>query len=219
MVGRGGGRPLRSVAMDDDVIGVFPLELVMLPGEAVPLHLFEPRYRQLLADSVLEQQPFAICRSVGEAMERIGCAGTFETVVRRLADGRLHVIVRGAARIEVLAPAQEGRLYDTAVVREVPDEDSDAPPELAQRVIERFRELGGGAEVPLEPPAVPLSYRIGGVVDMPLDAKQELLESRSEEHRLETLLGLLDRASRGAAHARMAAQRASTNGHVTPPGR
>jgi Lon protease-like protein len=204
--------------MDDDgVIGVFPLELVMLPGEAVPLHLFEPRYRQLLADSVLEQQPFAICRSVGEAMERIGCAGTFETVVRRLADGRLHVIVRGAARIEVLAPAQEGRLYDTAVVRELPDEDADAPAELAQRVGELFREVGGGAEIPEEPAAVPLSYRIAGVVDMPLDAKQGLLESRSEEARLETLASLLERAGRGAAHARLAARRASTNGRVTSP--
>ena len=202
---------------DETAVGVFPLELVMLPGEAVPLHLFEPRYRQLLADCVLEQRPFVMARRVGEHMERTGCAATFETVVRRFDDGRVNVIARGTTPVEIVAPGTEDRLYDTAQVAVRVDLPAPAPPELEQRALELFGELGGGAPPPESPAAVPLSYRLAGAVDMPLDAKQSLLESRREDERLGQLVELLAKVEKGAAHARLAGERASRNGKVSHP--
>jgi len=202
---------------DETVVGVFPLELVMLPGEAVPLHLFEPRYRQLLADCVLEQRPFVMARRVGEHMERIGCTATFETVVRRFEDGRVNVIARGGTPAEIIAPGTEDRLYDTARVALLVDLPAPGRPELEQRALDLFGELGGGATHPEAPTAVPLSYRLAGAVDMPLEAKQSLLENRSEDERLTQLVELLEQVEKGAAHARLASERASRNGKVSHP--
>ena len=68
---------------DDADLGLFPLDLVLLPGEAVALHLFEPRYRQLYADAVLEDALFVVVRQEDERRERVGCAARFEELTRR----------------------------------------------------------------------------------------------------------------------------------------
>jgi ATP-dependent Lon protease len=64
-------------------LGLFPLDLVVLPGERVPLHLFEPRYRQLYADCVLEDEPFVIVQAGPTGTADVGCSARFETLVRR----------------------------------------------------------------------------------------------------------------------------------------
>lgn len=204
---------------DDEVIGVFPLELVMLPGEPIPLHLFEPRYRQLYADCVLEQRPFAIVRRVADRAERVACAGVFETMIERFEDGRLNVVARGSVPCEILAPGDGDRLYDTALVRPLDDEPHDPDPELEGRAVEIFTRLASGNPLPEVPEGVPLSYRLAGAVDMPLDPKQRLLETRREDERLRQLVALLESAERGDEHAKVAAERAKRNGKVTPPER
>lgn len=203
----------------EELIGVFPLGLVLLPGEAVPLHLFEPRYRQLFADCVLEQRPFAIARLVGEQIQRVACTATFETVLRRHADGRLDVIVRGGSPVGVLAPGGGERLYDTALVRVLQDEDAEPAQDLVDRAIAVFERMAAGGGLPETPAGTPLSYRLAGAIDMPLDDKQALLESRSEHERLTRLVELLEVAERGTAHEQLAADRARGNGKVSPPSR
>ncbi|MFP5450553.1 MAG: LON peptidase substrate-binding domain-containing protein [Thermoleophilia bacterium] len=195
-------------------IGLFPLDLVLLPGEALPLHLFEPRYRQLYADCVLDDEPFVIARADGDESARIGCAARFEELSRRHPDGRLDVVVRGAYPVEVLAPTS-GRLYRTAEVRALVDEEDAATDAAREQVTARYREFAGSDPEPAGD--VPLSYALAGALPLDLDSKQALLEERSEARRVE----MLDTAIRGALerNARIAenARRASMNGHVPHP--
>lgn len=199
-------------------LGLFPLDLVALPGERVPLLLFEPRYRQLYADCVLEDLPFVIVQAGPSGTVTVGCSLRFTALVRRFADGRLSVVATGESPVEVLDET-EGRLYFSATVRELVDDVVAPEPGLADEVLGRFRELAGlaadahpGAEA-----GVPLSYGIAGSIDLPSGPKQELLESRDENERLRMLRALLATADRDAQHTRLAAARAQTNGKVSHP--
>lgn len=199
-------------------LGLFPLDLVLLPGEKVPLHLFEPRYRQLYADCVLDDSPFVIVRAGPTGPADIGCSARFETLVRRFEDGRLNVIVQGIEPVE-LVEESEGRLYFSARVRPLADDPGEPPAELAARVLARFRALAGLPDdaTPPSPEGVPLSYAIAGAFELPAGPKQELLESRDEAARLAMVEDILAAADEELQHARVAAERASTNGKVATP--
>jgi Lon protease-like protein len=199
-------------------LGLFPLDLVVLPGEQVPLHLFEPRYRQLYADCVLEDHPFVIVQAGPTGTADVGCSARFATLVRRFEDGRLNVIVQGVEPVE-LVEETDGRLYFSARVRPLPDDPAEPAPGLAELVLRRFRALAGLGEdaAPEAPPGVPLSYAIAGALELAPASKQELLESRDEGRRLALLAELLATVDAEAQHARVAAERASGNGRVTTP--
>lgn len=199
-------------------LGLFPLDMVLLPGEKVPLHLFEPRYRQLYADCVLEDSPFVIVHAGETGTEDVGCAARFETLVQRFEDGRLSVIVEGIEPVRIVEET-EGRLYFSATVETLDDEPVEAPDELVATVLARFRELAGLADaaVPETPRSVALSYGVAGAFELPAAAKQELLQSRDEGERLRLVSELLDVVAREMAHAKEAASRAATNGRVTTP--
>ena len=199
-------------------LGLFPLDLVILPGEKVPLHLFEPRYRQLYADCVLDDRPFVIVQAGPAGPADVGCSARFETLVRRFEDGRLNVIVQGLEPVE-LVEESEGHLYFSARVRALPDDPGEATPELAAKVLSRFRSLAGLPDdaPPPAPDGVPLSYAIAGAFELPSGPKQELLESRDEGRRLAMVEEILSSVDQELQHARLAAHRASTNGKVTTP--
>jgi Lon protease-like protein len=199
-------------------LGLFPLDLVLLPGERAPLHLFEPRYRQLYADCTLEDRPFVIVHSGVTGTADVGCSARFETLVRRYDDGRLNVVVQGVEPVR-LVEETDGRLYFSALVEPLADDPAPAPAALAADVLARFRALAGlgDAAMPEAPEGTPLSYAVAGAFALPSDDKQRLLECRVEGERLEILDELLQTVERQMEHARIAAQRASTNGKVTTP--
>jgi Lon protease-like protein len=199
-------------------LGLFPLDLVILPGEKVPLHLFEPRYRQLYADCVLENRPFVIVQSGPTGPADIGCTASFESLVRRFEDGRLNVVVQGLQPVE-LVEESEGHLYFSAKVRPLADEPNEPDAALADAVLARFRALAGlpGDAAPPAPEGVPLSYAIAGAFELPAAPKQELLESRDEGARLAMVRDILAAVDQELQHARLAAERASSNGRVATP--
>jgi ATP-dependent Lon protease len=196
-------------------LGLFPLDLVVLPGEQLALHLFEPRYRQLYADCVLEDRPFVVVRAGPTGTADVGCSCRFERLVRRFEDGRLNVLVRGLEPVR-LVEETEGRLYFSARVRPLEDLPAAAEPALIDSVQRRFGELAGlpGDEPPPAPEGVPLSYAVAGAVELPAGLKQELLESRDEGERLARVAAVLDAVDREARHARLASERAAGNGRV-----
>lgn len=214
----GGGLATLSAVSESLDLGLFPLDLVLLPGEKAPLHLFEPRYRQLYADCTLEDQPFVVLQAGPTGTAEVGCTARFETLVRRFEDGRLNVIVQGVAPVR-LVEETEGRLYFSALVEPLVDDGAVAPPELVADVLTRFRALAGLGpdDTPEAPEGVALSYAIAGAFDLPPAAKQELLESRDEGARLAMVAELLTTVDREVEHAKMAAHRAGTNGKVSTP--
>jgi Lon protease-like protein len=204
-------------------LGLFPLGMVLLPGEQVPLHVFEPRYRQLTADCVLEGSSFVIVQAGPAGAARVGCTARFETLLRRFVDGRMNVTVVGIDPVEIvetLLPA-DARLYLAARVRPLADEPQEPDPALVEAVRVLYRRLSeqvtGEAKDPDIPEAVPVSYAVAGAVDLAVDAKQRLLELRDEGKRLQALRTILDSAQAGMDRVKLAAERAQRNGKVSGP--
>src|SRR4029453_2791359 len=110
-----------------EVIGLFPLGLVLLPTEQVPLHIFEPRYRELIAECLDNEQPFGLVYADDDGLRRIGTLATVIEVTDRFEDGRLNIVVEGGGRFR-LGELTEGRSFHTGTIE--PISDLTAPPSL-----------------------------------------------------------------------------------------
>ena len=202
-------------------LGLFPLGLVLLPGEHVPLHIFEPRYRALIADCTLGARPFVLSFATDDGVAKIGCTAHPQTLVRRFADGRMNLIVEGGERVEIVEQTT-GELYITARVRPIMDIDEPGRRGAGRR---GHRAIRAPVRKPSPAPpttpdvrdGVPLSYAIAGAFELDPAPKQRLLESRSETERLTLVRSLLDTALAGLDRQEVAAERAHTNGKVTLP--
>lgn len=207
--------------MDDAALtdlGLFPLGLVLLPGEHVPLHIFEPRYRALIADCTLGAQPFVLSLATDDGVAKIGCTAHPNSLLRRFDDGRINLIVEGGARVEIVEQTS-GEPYLTAKVRALPDLDEPVDGEAAAAVQAQYRrlahEVAGAAHDPAVRDDVPLSYAVAGAIELEAGVKQRLLEARSENERLGLVQAILDAAVAELDRKDVAAARAHTNGKVT----
>lgn len=178
-------------------LGLFPLNLVLLPGEHLPLHVFEPRYRALVADCTLEGRAFVVPLTTDDGVAKYACTATIFQLDHRFADGRLNIIVRGGERIEIVSQT-DGEPYLTAEVLAIADENPALEADVVDRVTDRFRRLAaqvtGSAIDPPEDADQPLSYRIAGTMQLPNGTKQRLLEERSETARLLMIESIIGRA-------------------------
>lgn len=210
--GRAGAGYSQGVAANPD-LGLFPLDLVLLPGESLGLHLFEPRYRQLFADCVLDDVPFVLVRGGDDGRAGVGCAARFVAIARRHGDGRMDVTVRGDHPVELLEPTG-GRLYHSSRARRL--EDADEPPagDLAESVLTRYLALAGAGGEPPDAGDAPLSYAVAGTLRLSASVRQTLLEERSERARLRLVEDVLAGSERHVETAERAARRAPTNGRV-----
>ena len=200
-------------------IGLFPLELVLLPGERVPLHIFEDRYKELIGECLAEGREFGLILEDADGLRQIGTRTGVVQLIDTFDDGRLNVLVEGRERFRVVE-LTEGRSFQTAEI-ETHEDDGDLPAddEVAQ-ALAVFRRLVDAAEAEeVEEPLVTspqLSFELAARVDFGQELKQELLELRSERARLQRLAELLERAAEALARAREVRERASGNGKVTP---
>jgi len=199
-------------------LGLFPLDLVLVPGERIPLHIFEPRYRQLYADCVLEDRPFVLVRAEEGVAAEIGCTARFEDLLQRAGDGRLNVVVRGVEAVRIVEET-DGSLYFSALCRTLPDDPGPVDVNLAQEVRTLFAELSqrvtGEARAITPEPGVPLSYAVAGAVELAAPIKQLLLESRDENARMLRVVRALQLALQAEDRADVAEGRAKTNGKVS----
>jgi Lon protease-like protein len=202
-----------------DEIGLFPLGLVLLPAEQVPLHIFEPRYRELIGESLEEETPFGVVYADEDGLRQVGTLATVTEVTERFADGRLNVVVEGGARFRLLE-LTEGRSFVTGRVEPVDDQHDPAEPNDVGRALELFARLVEltASEIEAPPAELPeLSFAIAGCFDFSPDLKQELLDESSERVRLSRLCELLTIAAATVERQREVAARAQTNGRVHPP--
>ena len=200
-------------------IGLFPLGLVLLPTEQAPLHIFEPRYLELVADCIAGESEFGILLAddIGETRE-IGTQVAVIEVLERLPDGRMNIAVEGRSRFRLVRPT-EGRSYQTAEVEPYDDESDDRDDEAAERAFALYRRLAALVPAPPDDPdpdAALLSFEIGARVDFGAEPKQQLLELRSENERLTLVCELLERAAEALENERELRARASQNGKVVP---
>src|SRR4051794_16607202 len=195
-------------------IGLFPLGMVLLPTESAPLHIFEPRYRELIGDCLELDREFGLILADDDGVREIGTRAAVTHVLERLDDGRLNIVVQGRERFRVVATTS-GRSFETAEVEPVVDDDEAPAREEVERAVELVRRLGelAGADVDelVVETEVP-SFELAAKVAFEPALKQQLLELRSEPARLAHLAGLLREAARALEQRQEAARIASTNG-------
>jgi Lon protease-like protein len=201
-----------------DEIGLFPLGLVLLPTEQVPLHIFEPRYRELIAECLDGGEPFGLVFADDDGLRQVGTLASVVEVTDRFDDGRLNVVVEGGERFR-LVELTDGRTFHTGTIE--PIGDLEDPPTLAEvdralAVFTRLVELTG-AEV--ESPDVEggqPSFAIAARFELAPALKLELLEETSERVRLARLCEILETAAASVERQRAIAELAQTNGHAKP---
>src|SRR5690348_17540826 len=84
------------------VLPIFPLEVVLFPGAPLPLHIFEPRYKELIAECLEEKKMFGMVRAKENAVAEVGCTAVIIDVNRRYEDGRLDISTEGKQRFSIL---------------------------------------------------------------------------------------------------------------------
>jgi Lon protease-like protein len=195
---------------------LFPLQLVALPTEYVPLHIFEERYKTMLAEVLDRDEEFGIVWLADEELKRIGCACEVSRVLERFDDGRLNVLCQGTRPFR-LVERQEHLPYPAGTVEFLDDEEERLDAEAAERARGSYAALVEQATDKTPEPdelASMDAYAMAATVDFGLDAKQGLLELRSENARLK----LVDRLFRAAAKrlelTERAQERARSNGKV-----
>ena len=174
-------------------IGLFPLGLVLLPTEQVPLHIFEPRYRELIGETLEHGLPFGIVYADDDGLRQIGTLAPVTEVVERFSDGRLNIVVEGGARFRLLE-LTEGRSFATGAGGggRRPARPCGAG---GHRAGARTVQATGRADLVRHRAPAPdtpeLSFALAGRFEFSADLKQELLDESSERIRLARLCELL----------------------------
>jgi ATP-dependent Lon protease len=203
--------------MRPERIPLFPLNVVLLPGANLPLHIFEPRYREMVKDCLQHKSEFGMLLSMPNGVARVGCTAEIVEVVKRYPDGRMDILTTGRAPFRVVElftdnPLLEGR------VDYLEDRESPVSPRIQRELVELFeachtliyddypKNLQGA-------PPDDLSYLVAGTLPLDLLWKQQILELRSESDRQERLVAYLREWAPHLQKNEAMRQRAGGNGH------
>jgi Lon protease-like protein len=195
---------------------LFPLGIVALPTESVPLHIFEERYRTMIERCLQDDREFGIVWLSEEELKPIGCACAIDKVLERMEDGRMNILARGTRPFRLLE-RQDDLPYPAGVVEFLEEPEDEADPEVAGAARELYAELIEQAtDKSLSPEELARldAYRMAATVEFGADAKQELLELRSENARLQLLTMLFRAAIKRMELVERAQARARSNGKV-----
>jgi Lon protease-like protein len=209
-------------------IPLFPLNVVLMPGTPLPLHIFEERYKQMINECLDSETEFGMVLADESGTRQVGCTARIVELVQRYDDGRMVVLVEGSRRFK-LNNVLSGKPYyvgDIEYFEDGPEEDITALAEdcvaLLERVVEAATE--GSVDVEIESPYRNLSFSIAGRIEFDLETRQQILELPTEKERLTKVKELLTEAAERLERDKAARQIAETNGHLRgdwkpkPPG-
>ena len=195
---------------------LFPLGLVALPGELIPLHIFEDRYKTMMSECLADEREFGIVWLSDDGLRDIGCACEIDRVLEQMDDGRMNLVARGTRPFRVLE--RQGHLpYPAGVIEFVQDRRDTLDPGLIDDARAAYADLVKRA-TDREPDELELNqmgaYDMAATVDFGLDAKQGLLDLRSENARLHLVTRLFRAAIKRLDFVDRAKARARSNGKV-----
>jgi len=199
------------------LIPLFPLDLVLLPNAPLPLHVFEPRYREMISECLAEKTCFGVVRLKDEGLAEIGCTAEIVEVTKKFPDGRMDIVTQGREPFEIMQLNQE-RSFLRAEVMYLQDESGRATEseivharklhgEIMKLAGAREQEGAGAAESQL-------SFYLAGSLPLDLDFKQSLLGMRSEPERMHAVISFFEDVLPGLRRAVQVRQRSGGNGHV-----
>jgi Lon protease-like protein len=201
-------------------IGLFPLGIVLVPGEQIPLHIFEPRYKELIEECLEREETFGLVLADDEGMRGIGTHAAVIEVLERFPDGRLNIVVEGRARFHVVRETS-GRSFATAEVAALDDDGGEPPSEeevqACRDAYARVLEAAEAEPEDLDVDSGNMAYQIVARLEIGASSKQRVLELVSERERLRFLEPLLLEAAEALERGRTISERATTNGHVERP--
>lgn len=195
---------------------LFPLGIVALPTETVPLHVFEDRYRTMIEECLDAEREFGIVWLSDQELKPIGCACEIERVLERMEDGRFSILVRGT-RVFRLLQRQDDLPYPAGIVEFLAEREESPDSEVTRDAHELYGELVEQATdrtLSEEELDAMDAYSMAATIDFGTDAKQELLELRSENARLHLLTLLFRAAIKQMELVERAQVRARSNGKV-----
>jgi Lon protease-like protein len=199
------------------LLPLFPLDLVLLPGTPLPLHIFEPRYREMISECLDQSQQFGVLRGKEQELAEIGCTAEILTVTKKYPDGRMDIVTEGRARFEVIQLNQERSFLRAEVLYLHDDSEAASPAEIEQAMKlhgEIMTLAGAEPEKSSEVAEGQLSFHLAGSLPLDLDFKQTLLGMTSEAERLRTLISFFETIlppMRRTMHVR---RKAGGNGHA-----
>ena len=195
---------------------LFPLGIVALPTELVPLHIFEERYKAMIDLCLEQEREFGIVWLADDGLREIGCACRVERVLARLEDGRINIVARGTRPIRVLE-RQSHLPFPAGVIEYVSDRDEAPDPEDGATARATYAELvkqATGRDPDEADVAEMTAYAMAATVEFGLEAKQGLLDLRSENARMRFVTRLFRGAIKRLDFADRVETRARSNGKV-----
>jgi Lon protease-like protein len=176
-------------------IGLFPLDLVLLPGERLPMHVFEDRYKELIGACLGDGSEFGLILENAQGLRAVGTSVVVSELIDTFEDGRMNVLMEGRGRFRVLE-LTEGRSYRTAVVEAFEDTGEAPSEDEVERALMLLSDLTDADIDEWNDGQGPLSFHLAAAADLGHDAKQELLELRSERARLRHFEELAEQSAR-----------------------
>ena len=199
-------------------IPLFPLNVVLMPGAPLPLHIFEERYKQMVDECLEDGSEFGMVLADESGTREVGCTARIVELVERYEDGRMVVLVEGSRRFK-LNNIMTGKPYYMGEVEYLAAEPDEDVAELAEECIallERVVEAAtqGSVGIEIEPPYRNLAFAIAGRIEFDVETRQSILELTTERSRLEKVRELLKDAAERLERERLARDKAQTNGHL-----
>jgi Lon protease-like protein len=203
--------------MQDALLPLFPLELVLLPGNRLPLHIFEDRYKEMIGEVLRNGAEFGIVQAKENGVLNVGCSATVETVVKQYPDGRMDIVTVGRRRFELLFLDDEKSYLRGGVTFFDDDTDQPAASEEARlaalALFDILRRQEADSQRPMPDKMDPrLSFAVAQHVPV-LSLRQTLLALRSEAERLQLLEQFLPNYIAGLKRTEHVKKVAPKNGH------
>jgi Lon protease-like protein len=198
-----------------DNFPIFPLPLVLLPTELAPLHIFEERYKRMINLCIEEAAEFGIVWLGDSGLADVGCTARITELIDRMDDGRMNIVVRGGKPFRLLRRIDE--LPYPAGDIELLDDDEETSESHADAVRSSYAEVVEKAtdERPKEEDLAEMdAYRMAATIELEPQLKQKLLDSRSEDERLEIVEDLFTKAVARLERAEHVSEVARSNGKV-----
>jgi Lon protease-like protein len=203
------------------LLTLFPLQLVALPGNPLALHIFEPRYRQLVGDAAVTGAEFGIVLAKDGGIVNAGCTVSVENITERYPDGTFDIIARGRRRFSILSVDTDDECLRAEVEYFSDDDVRPAAPEYRTRALRACQELHASLPEDTPEPVAELtdpelSFRLAPTVH-DLDFLDTILRQRSETHRLELIIEVAPKFLERAQYVRKMKQLVPTNGNGHKP--
>ena len=185
------------------LVPLFPLDVVLFPGVPLPLHIFEPRYKEMISECLAQKKLFGVVRASSDGVADVGCTAEIVEITKQYDDGRMDILTRGIERFEVLEVNEE-RSFLQAEIAVIEDEPGTPAAQTVREAVRLHAEIvrlaGADADGPDEE-AARLSFLLAGSLPLDLDFKQKLLTTLSETKRLEAVVAYLEAVLPGLRRA------------------